>query len=64
LRLAGRKRAGGSTISGKRRAWAPIFRRYSAVLNRLFSLWPLDDGPTLDWLTAWSRYLSPYDVNA
>ena len=34
-----------------------------AVLNRLFSLLPLDDGPTLDWLTAWSRYLSPYDLN-
>jgi NTE family protein len=33
-----------------------------AVVNRLFSLLP-DDGPTLDWLTAWSRYLSPYDVN-
>jgi NTE family protein len=34
-----------------------------AVLNRLFSLLPLDDGPTFDWLTAWSRYLSPYDLN-
>jgi len=33
-----------------------------AVANRLFSLLP-DDGPTLDWLTAWSRYLSPHDVN-
>jgi NTE family protein len=33
-----------------------------AVVSRLFSLLP-DDGPTLDWLTAWSRYLSPYDVN-
>jgi NTE family protein len=33
-----------------------------AVLNRLFSLLPTD-GPTFDWLTAWSRYLSPYDVN-
>lgn len=34
-----------------------------AILNRLFSLLPLEDGPTLDWLTAWSRYLSPYDLN-
>ncbi|HKS85362.1 MAG TPA: patatin-like phospholipase family protein [Pseudolabrys sp.] len=34
-----------------------------AVLNRLFSLLPASDSPTLDWLTAWSRYLSPYDVN-
>src|SRR6185437_5251820 len=34
-----------------------------AVVNRLFSLLPFDDGPTFDWLTAWSRYLSPYDVN-
>jgi NTE family protein len=33
-----------------------------AVLNRLFSLIP-EDGPTFDWLTAWSRYLSPYDLN-
>ena len=33
------------------------------VLNRLFSLLPSEDSPTLDWLTAWSRYLSPYDVN-
>ena len=34
-----------------------------AVLNRLFSLLPGEGSPTLDWLTAWSRYLSPYDVN-
>ena len=33
-----------------------------AVVNRLFSLLP-EDGPTFDWLTAWSRYLSPYDLN-
>jgi NTE family protein len=33
-----------------------------AVLNRLFSLIP-EDGPTFNWLTAWSRYLSPYDLN-
>lgn len=34
-----------------------------AVLNRLFSLLPGEGSPTLAWLTAWSRYLSPYDVN-
>jgi NTE family protein len=34
-----------------------------AVLNRLFSLLPSEDSPTLDWLTVWSRYLSPYDLN-
>jgi len=34
-----------------------------AVMNRLFSLLPSQGSPTLDWLTAWSRYLSPYDVN-
>jgi len=34
-----------------------------AVINRLFSLLPGATSPTLDWLTAWSRYLSPYDVN-
>jgi NTE family protein len=34
-----------------------------AVLNRLFSLLPSEGLPTLDWLTAWSRYLSPYDLN-
>jgi NTE family protein len=34
-----------------------------AVINRLFSMTPLENSPTLDWLTAWSRYLSPYDVN-
>ena len=34
-----------------------------AVLNRLFSLLPSDSSPTFDWLNAWSRYLSPYDVN-
>ena len=34
-----------------------------AVINRLFSLLPEPSSPTLDWLTAWSRYLSPYDVN-
>ena len=34
-----------------------------AVLNRLFSLLPSEGSPTLDWMSAWSRYLSPYDVN-
>jgi len=35
-----------------------------AVLNRLFSLLPTsDNSPTFDWLNAWSKYLSPYDVN-
>jgi NTE family protein len=33
-----------------------------AVLNRLFSLVPTE-GPSFDWLNAWSRHLSPYDVN-
>ena len=33
-----------------------------AVVGRLFSLLP-EDGPTFDWLTAWSKYLSPYDLN-
>jgi NTE family protein len=34
-----------------------------AVLSRLFSLVPSEGSPTFDWLNAWSRYLSPYDVN-
>lgn len=34
-----------------------------AVLNRLFSLLPSEGLPPLDWLSAWSRYLSPYDLN-
>ncbi|HEY6832804.1 MAG TPA: patatin-like phospholipase family protein, partial [Pseudolabrys sp.] len=34
-----------------------------AVLNRLFSLLPGEGSPTFDWLKAWSRYLSPYDIN-
>jgi len=34
-----------------------------AVTDRLFSLLPHQDSPTLDWLTAWSKYLSPYDLN-
>jgi NTE family protein len=34
-----------------------------AVIGRLFSLLPSEGSPSLDWLTAWSQYLSPYDVN-
>ena len=34
-----------------------------AVIGRLFSLLPIEGTPGLDWLTAWSRYLSPYDLN-
>jgi len=34
-----------------------------AVLNRLFSLVPGEGSPTFDWLQAWSRSLSPYDLN-
>ncbi len=34
-----------------------------AVTDRLFSLLPNQDSPSLDWLHAWSKYLSPYDVN-
>jgi NTE family protein len=34
-----------------------------AVLGRLFSLLPSPGSPTFDWLNAWSKYLSPYDVN-
>jgi NTE family protein len=34
-----------------------------AVTDRLFSLVPAEGSPTLDWLSAWSRTLSPYDIN-
>jgi NTE family protein len=34
-----------------------------AVLSRLFSLLPGEGSPTFDWLGAWSKYLSPYDLN-
>ena len=34
-----------------------------AVTDRLFSLLPNQDSPTFDWLSAWSKYLSPYDLN-
>ena len=29
----------------------------------MFSLLPNQDSPTFDWLNAWSKYLSPYDIN-
>ncbi len=34
-----------------------------AVTDRLFSLLPAAGSPTFNWLSAWSRYLSPYDIN-
>ena len=34
-----------------------------AVAERLFSLVPSEGSPTFNWLTAWSQYLSPYDLN-
>jgi len=34
-----------------------------AVTDRLFSFLPSEGSPSFDWLTAWSRHLSPYDVN-
>jgi len=34
-----------------------------AVTDRLFSLLPIEAGPTQVWLDAVSRYFSPYDVN-
>jgi NTE family protein len=34
-----------------------------AVVSKLFSLLPGETSPALDWATAWSRFLSPYDVN-
>jgi NTE family protein len=34
-----------------------------AVTDRLFSLLPGEGSPTFDWLSAWSKYLSPYDLN-
>ncbi len=34
-----------------------------AVTDRLFSLLPSEGSPTFDWLNAWSKYLSPYDLN-
>lgn len=34
-----------------------------AVAGKLFSLLPQQGSPTYDWLSAWSQYLSPYDLN-
>lgn len=34
-----------------------------AVTDRLFSFLPGEGTPSFDWLTAWSRHLSPYDIN-
>ncbi|MBS0249027.1 MAG: patatin-like phospholipase family protein [Proteobacteria bacterium] len=34
-----------------------------AVTDKLFALWPREGSPTFDWLSAWSQYLSPYDLN-
>jgi NTE family protein len=69
--LADGLRAGGGAEARKRLAdfWRaaslggdlPALQR--AVIGRLFSLFPAENSPTLDWLTAWSRYLSPYDAN-
>jgi NTE family protein len=34
-----------------------------AVTDRLFTLLPAEGSPTFNWLSAWSQYLSPYDLN-
>jgi NTE family protein len=34
-----------------------------AVIEKLFSLLPVEGSPSFNWLSAWSQYLSPYDVN-
>ena len=34
-----------------------------AVTDRLFSLLPAEGSPSFNWLSAWSQYLSPYDLN-
>ena len=34
-----------------------------AVTDRLFSLLPGEGSPSFNWLSAWSQYLSPYDLN-
>jgi NTE family protein len=36
---------------------------HRAVTDRLFSLLPAPGSPTFNWLSAWSQYLSPYDLN-
>ena len=34
-----------------------------AVTDRLFSLLPAEDSPAQNWLSAWSGFFSPYDLN-
>lgn len=34
-----------------------------AVTDRLFSLVPSAGSPSFNWLTGWTQYLSPYDLN-
>jgi NTE family protein len=34
-----------------------------AVTDRLFSMMPGEGSPTFNWVSAWSQYLSPYDLN-
>jgi NTE family protein len=69
--LADGLRRGGSDEARKRLAdfWRaaslggelPAVQR--AVTDRLFSLLPGEGSPSFNWLSAWSQYLSPYDLN-
>jgi len=69
--LADGLRRGGATEARKKLAefWRaaslggdlPALQR--AVTDRLFSMVPGVGSPTFNWLSAWSQYLSPYDVN-
>ena len=34
-----------------------------AAIDRLFSFMPIEGSPVQAWFDAWSRYLSPYDLN-
>ncbi len=34
-----------------------------AVTDKLFALLPREGSPSFNWLSAWSQYLSPYDLN-
>src|SRR5665213_3686695 len=34
-----------------------------AVTDKLFALLPSESSPSFNWLSAWSQYLSPYDLN-
>src|ERR1700756_4131671 len=56
-----RKRIGDFWLAASLGGDLPPLQR--AVMNRLFSLLPSEGFPPFDWLNAWSRYLSPYDVN-